>query len=170
MPRPQAHRGPRGQAIYAARRAQEQWRRTVNEVLRSERGIAQAEFRRQIALRGCPGQDGHLRRRLWLLLLGLDTPEQAPVPDPEPELPAPDDMEEARLRDQLQLDVARSLHNFADRVPHKLSGVPRTQDDARAALLRLMADVLSRPGADLHYYQGFHGESDPTVFITFRYL
>lgn len=159
MPR---RRGPRGQAILAARRAEEQWRRTVNQVLCSERGIAQAEFRRQIALRGCPGQDAHLRRKLWLLLLGLDSPEQGALPEPEPELPAPDGMEDANLRDQLQLDVARSLHNFEARVPRTLSGVPRTQADARTALLRLMVNVLSQPGADLHYYQGFHGEIKAT--------
>lgn len=158
MPRRQARRGPRGQAIQAARRAEEQWRRTVNEVVRTPSATAHADFRRQIALRGCPGHDGNLRRRLWLLLLGLDTPELVLEPEPELHLPAPEDMEDARLREQLQLDVARSLHNFAARTPHKkLSGVPRTQEDGRAALLRMMASVLSRPGADLHYYQGFHG-------------
>ena len=156
MPR---RRGPRGQAIQAARRAEEQWRRTVNQVLRSERGIAQAEFRRQIALRGCPGQDAHLRRRLWLLLLGLETQQEPTEPESELELPDPDGMEDANLRDQLQLDVSRSLHNFEACVPRMLSGVPRTQAAARAALLQLMAGVLSQPGVDLHYYQGFHGES-----------
>eukprot|EP01046_Picozoa_sp_COSAG06_P011146 COSAG06_NODE_628_length_13649_cov_20.848930_11_plen_159_part_00 len=157
MPARQARRGPRGQAIIAARRAEEQWRRTVSDVLRSPDAAALATFRRQIALRGCPGRDGHLRRRLWLLLLGLPEASEQGL-EPEPELPPPDGMEEANLREQLQLDVARSLHNFERRSPTKLSGVPRTQEDGRAALLRLMASVLSCPGTDLHYYQGFHGE------------
>jgi hypothetical protein len=136
-------------------------------VLGSERGIAQAEFRRQIALRGCPGHDSHLRRRLWLLLLGLDSPEQGAALEPEPELSSPDGMGDANLRAQLQLDVARSLHKFEDRVPCTLSDVPRTQADARAALLRLMAKVLSQPGLDLHYYQGFHGEIKATRLSSF---
>ena len=153
MPR-QVRQGPRGQAIIAARRAEEQWRRTVSEVLDRPTTGTQAQFRRQIALRGCPGRDGHLRRRLWLLLLGLEAPA---APEPEPELPAPDGMEEANLREQLQLDVQRSLHNFEERATVKVSGVPRTQAEGRAALLRLMASVLTQPGENLHYYQGFHG-------------
>lgn len=132
----------------------------MNQVLRSERGIVQSEFRRQIALRGCPGQDAHLRRRLWLLLLDLETRQEPTEPEAEPELLDPDGMEDTNLRDQLQLDVSRSLHNFdaCVHVPRMLSGVPRTQVAARAALLQFMASVLSQPGADLHYYQGFHGE------------
>jgi hypothetical protein len=90
---------PSRRAAAAARRREETWRRSVSEAVeafaspsarpwegekkereeeeerRQEQGRrpqAEGSFRRAIALRGCPGQNVHLRRRVWLLLLGLD--------------------------------------------------------------------------------------------------
>ena len=144
MPGRQAQ-GPRGRSDLAKLRAEEQWRRTVSQVLELAQeapggGPARplgtavgSQFRRQVALRGCPDRD-HLRRRLWLLLLGL----QPSAPPPEPE-PVPQS-----LLDQLELDVSRSLHHFDARPPVRIAGVPKTIGEGRAALLRLMSGVLGR--------------------------
>ena len=159
MPGRQAQ-GPRGRSDLAKLRAEEQWRRTVSEVLERAQEVpgegplgtaVGSQFRRQVALRGCPDRD-HLRRRLWLLLLGLQPSAPPLLPEPVPQ----------SLLEQLELDVSRSLHHFDARPPVRIAGVPKTIGEGRAALLRLMSTVLGRHqqqgggGEALHYYQGFH--------------
>lgn len=115
------------------------------------------QLRHTIALHGCPDQD-HLRRRVWMRLLGLDTPLSPPPPQPpesdELECKAAGDRslaEQDEQDEQLWLDVDRSLHHSEPRLFTK----PATQSACRAALFRTMQAVLRRhPG--LHYYQGFH--------------
>eukprot|EP01048_Picozoa_sp_COSAG05_P005236 COSAG05_NODE_305_length_11703_cov_15.056705_8_plen_472_part_00 len=180
------------------RRRNETWRRAVAEhvelIVAAEPARARQEsarLRRSIALRGCPDQV-HLRRRVWLLLLGLDPTaldadadwfsaegreaaaaaagEAAAAEGATAEADGPD-------KHQLWLDVERSLNHFELSV----YGRPTTRGQCRLQLFQMMWRVLSRhhspppssavPLPDqpqsrrLHYYQGYHDVSSVLLLL-----
>eukprot|EP01051_Picozoa_sp_SAG22_P013049 SAG22_NODE_1419_length_4466_cov_5.588963_4_plen_558_part_00 len=105
-------------------------------------------LRLTVAERGCPPENDHLRRRVWMRLLRLDDDVAPAAATASAAAAAPTHPQD----EQLWLDVNRSLHHYKPRLYTQHAA---TQSACRAALFRMMQAVLLRDGA-LHYYQGFH--------------